>query len=238
MRHAKATLLIVLAVLLFSPTRAFAQWDIIKWIQELSGPGPFEVDYGLDVSVACKPRDTPRSEVTIPAEIPKNPDEYGWFFCDKRPHTWRNVQRFYGFVLGKGDGNNNLVFPDGVPKNDKVGFSYFAFKGAWRAHDMIDVGSLAGVHRFAGTPSVIVSRFVIDPYFSIRPLGLVGLHDKAAPRWKDILARSIEVNFGVTFYPEGFTAGDFGALRTTNDTVLSGGAEAIAHWGVKFLVVY
>ena len=54
MRHAKAILLIVLAVLLFSPTRAFAQWDIIRWIQELSGPGPFSVHKGIDLNFACK----------------------------------------------------------------------------------------------------------------------------------------------------------------------------------------
>src|SRR5262245_29771857 len=140
MRQAKAIFLLVLAVLLFSPGTASAQWSIIRWIQELSGPGPFLVKYGLDISVLCVPKEnTKRADGP---EMQGHPREYRWLFCDQERFEWRNVQRFYGFAVGVGDGKNNLVFPEGVTGNPEVRLYYFAARGAWRPHDLVDVGAL------------------------------------------------------------------------------------------------
>ena len=234
MRHARAVVLLVLAVLLFSPTAAFAQWNIIRWIQELSGPGPFEVNYGLDINVLCVPKEnTKRAEGT---DMKGHPREYRWLFCDQERFEWRNVQRYYGFAVGVGDGENNLVFPDGVTGNPKVRLYYFAARGAWRPYPLVDVGALAGMHRFSARPGVVVSRFILDPYISLRPFGLVGKNER--DKAKDILARLIEFNVGVTIYPEGFKVEDFGAISTKNGTLLSGNAEAIPHVGLRILFAF
>ena len=142
-------------------------------------------------------------------------------------------KRFYGVNLGMGDGKNNLVFPDGVTVKEKVTLSVITLRGAWRAHAMLDVGAQAGIHRFSGTPSVVVNRLVIDPYVAVRPFGWLVLKD-SPNRAHDAIAKGFEFTLGATIYPEGFTVQDFGAIGTVNGTTLTGNAELIGHYGFKF----
>jgi hypothetical protein len=52
MRRATASGLIGLAILLCTPRPASAQWDIIKWLEGLSGPGHFLL-FGGEVHLGC-----------------------------------------------------------------------------------------------------------------------------------------------------------------------------------------
>jgi hypothetical protein len=230
MRRATAVGLIGLAMVLLSARPASAQWDWFKWIQELSGPGPFELN-GVTVTFGC--------EIDRQAKQPdrQSPAAYRYLFCDKA-NNWKTVKRFYGVTLATGDGENNLTFPAGLPKLERTTASIFLATGAFRLEEWIDVGSSAGFMRFSGTPEISVTKFVIDPFISVRPVSAIArlAGRNTDNRAADFFARAFEVKGGVIIFPQGFRLSDFGAIGGPVDW--EGNVEISAHIGFRITVVF
>ena len=141
MRRAFAVVLMGVALTLLSARPASAQWSWFRWIQELSGPGDFELN-GTTVTFGCVLDDTdtrPRAEAA----------PYMHLFCDKGS-DWRRVNRFMGVTFALGDGTNPLVYPSTVEKLERVKGQLYLATGGFRLNKYIDAGASGGFMRFAG----------------------------------------------------------------------------------------
>ena len=98
-----------MTILLCFARPASAQWDFLKWLEELSGPGHFVMN-GADVAVYCGPKTTSQSRTEI----------YHYAFCDRDPATWNNVKWFVGAQLLWGRGTNPLTYRTTVTKKEHV----------------------------------------------------------------------------------------------------------------------
>lgn len=230
MRRATAIGLIGLAMVLLSARTASAQWEWFKWIQELSGPGPFELN-GVTVTFGCTGLDG--------EALPEGPAVSRVLFCDRNAKNWHRVKRFWGVTVATGDGENNLVFAPGDAALDRVAASIYLVRGIQRLNPAIDVGSAAGFMRFTARPGTHVTKFVIDPVVALRPFAIC-LPDKWSPstrakRVRDFFARAVEVNAGALIFPQGFRVNDFGAIGGPN---LTGGPEVSWHAGLRISIVY
>jgi hypothetical protein len=227
MRRVTAIGLIGLAMVVLSARPASAQWEWFKWIQELSGPGPFELS-GVSVTFGCTGSNPNRV-------LTEGPPVYRVLFCDRNPDSWRTVKRFWGVTVATGDGKNNLVFPAGIDSLERVSASVYLVRGMARVHPAVDVGSASGFMRFTARPGITVSKFVIDPVVAFRPFAAgmtrTSTHDAAL----DFFARSVELNAGVFIFPQGFRVTDFGA---TGGPDLTGDPEISFHVGLKFSIVF
>jgi hypothetical protein len=224
MRRATAVGLIGLALVLLSARPASAQYDWIKWIQQLSGPGPFELQ-GVTVTFGCV-----AGRKVPPVVTSDNPPIYRYLFCDAA-NNWKSVTRFYAVTFATGDGENNLTFPASVPKLERVSASIYLGTGAFRLHEAIDLGTSAGFMRFSGTPDKAVTKFVIVPYAGVRPFTVFKGSNKAL----DYIKRGFEVKGGLIIFPQSFKLSDFGAIDGPdfNEYV-----EASLFYGFRFTVVF
>jgi hypothetical protein len=249
MRRVAAIVGICVALVASSATPAFAQWEWFKWIQELSGPGPFVARYAVTPTFGCKmtrllagqTQDQVNAEVASAFRLPR------LAFCDTLDYNWRNV-RFFGaatVTFLDGEGHNNLDFAPALERHDKVKARLFMGRFVVRLHELLDAGVGAGVMQFVATPTVTLNRTVIDPFVAIRPGAiLLFIGGNAArpagdiPRWIDYLARSVHFTVGGTFYPQGFTVEDFGAFGIVGRTGshLRGTPELIGHWGARITI--
>ena len=97
MRRLTGTGLIALTILLCFARPASAQWDFLKWLEELSGPGHFVMN-GVDVAVVLAgPNPTQlrtRTSTTTPSAIA--------MFA-----TWNNIKWFVGAQLLAGRGTRS-----------------------------------------------------------------------------------------------------------------------------------
>jgi hypothetical protein len=230
MRRAIAVGLIGLGLTCLSARPASAQWAWFRYIQQLSGPGPFDLQ-GVTVTFGCKKEDKQPGERDT---ADPGPAAYRYVFCDKA-QGWEHVTRYMGVTFATGDGENNLVFPASREKLDRVDASIYLVTGAFRLHPGVDVGSSAGFMRFTATPDLVVSKFVIDPFIAVRPVGLFLDRDRPSNKVASFFGQAIEVIGGVIIFPQGFRLTDFGAIGGPDWT---GDPEMSGHIGFRFSVVF
>jgi hypothetical protein len=217
MRRATAIGLMGLTMIVLSARPASAQWEWFKWIQELSGPGPFVVN-GPTISFSCTHRDDEGLK-----EFRSAPAVYRGIQCDRIP-GWTSVRTFLMLTVARGDGHNNLDYPSGREKLERVSAWLFRFAGAYRSNRFIDVGAGAGMIRLSGTPDVFVIKGFVEPFVSLRPFAALADGDA------DVLARSIDLTFAVTVFPQGFRLSDFGAIGGAD---LTGDPEFLPRIGIR-----
>jgi len=222
MRRAMTTGLIGLAILFGIARPASAQWNIIKWLEELSGPGYF-VLYGGEVHVGCK-FDKVDSKITA-----TGPKALRVLFCDQNPtvvdssRVWERTRFFWAIQGAVGSGSNPLDYPPGEKKNNVSAWTLSAGP-VYRLGSAADVGTSLGFAQFAGSTVKSTTKVVIDPYVVIRPL----------VRWKDDLKQYFAVRINATVFPQGFTQEDFGATAGP----LKGEAEVILQVALVFNFAY
>jgi hypothetical protein len=229
MRRVIAVGLIGLGLTFVSARPASAQWAWFRYIQQLSGPGPFDLQ-GVTVTFGCAEGE----ESGKTDDTRAGPEAYRYLFCDKAPR-WKHVTRYMGVTFATGDGENNLVFPASREKLERVRASIYLVTGAFRLHPGVDVGSSAGFMRFTATPDVVVSKYVIDPFIAVRPVGLFLTRQGTSDKVASFFAQAIEVNAGVIIFPQGFRLSDFGAIGGPE---WNGDPEISAHVGFRFSVVF
>ena len=220
MRRAFAIGLIGFALTL-SARPASAQWAYFRWIQALSGPGHFNLN-GFVVTFGCV---EDRSSAQANREK-SSPAPIQYVFCDKSS-GWKHVKRFMGATYALGDGTNNLEYPAGVEKLERVKASIYTLMGAFRLSEYVDAGASGGFMRFTGTPDVVLTRYLIEPFFAFRPLAFLAEdRDSAADR----LARAVDINVALVIFPQGFRLSDFGAIAGPD---WSGKTEAVFRVGFR-----
>jgi hypothetical protein len=219
----KVTLgLIGLALMLMSARPAAAQYSWLKWIQELSGPGPFHL-HGFTATFGCIGEDG-RSIFTAKDGIPL---VYKGLGCDRIATRWKDVAWFGGITVARGSGKNNLEPATDTP----VSALMVRFAVTRRLDEVWDVGSGIGLLRFSAVKDSSTAKFFLEPFVSIRPWGYLVL--KSDSKFADFLARVVDVTFGAIIFPEGFRPSDFGAVSGAN---LTGKPEV--SWNVAFRFVF
>jgi hypothetical protein len=226
MRRAIAVGLIGFALTLMSARPASAQWGWFRWIQELSGPGPIALQ-GVTVTFGCA-----QGKIQTKEEREKSP-LYGYVFCDYA-NNWKSIRHFYGVTAMWGDGENNLVFPADREKLERVKSSLYLAFGTLRLHPGFDVGGSLGFTRFTGTPDITATKFIINPFVVVRPVGLF-LKPEKAGSVANFFGRAIEFNAGLIILPQGFHLSDFGAIGGPD---WSGDPEFNGQIGLKIRIVY
>jgi hypothetical protein len=205
---------------------AAAQYSWLKWIQELSGPGPFEL-HGITATFGCIGKDG-RSVFTADDGIPIVYKSLG---CDRVARTWDKVHWFVGVTVAKGSGEYNLDPLPTVTSKDSVSALMVRFATTKRLDPVWDVGSGVGLLRFSAVEGSSTSKFFFEPFLSMRPLGYLVL--KSESTVADFFARAVDVTFSAIIFPEGFRLSDFGAIGGAN---LTGKPEV--SWTVAFRVVF
>jgi hypothetical protein len=224
MRRVTAIGLIGLALTLLTAREASAQWSWFRWIQELSGPGKFDLN-GVTVTFGCAPDDSGPNE--------ESSGVVRHIFCDKASN-WRSVKRFMGVTYALGDGTNPLEYPAGREKLERMKAHLYTATGAFRVHPAVDAGASGGFMRFEGTPDVTVTRFLIEPFVAVRPIAIFPGSGDAV--WLDRLARAVEFNAALIVFPQGFRLSDFGAIGGVSDW--EGNAETIIRVGFRAQFVF
>ena len=154
MRRLTFTGLIALAIIAGFARPASAQWSFLKWLEELSGPGPFHMN-GFDVAFYC-PNAHARAALN---------DNHSDFrpFCDKEVGPFEDVKFYAGFSFMHGSGHNPLTYAvnPGDPNRRVSAQSYAAILG-YRVSQVTDVGTQVGIARFSAEDRG-TDKFFFDP---------------------------------------------------------------------------
>ena len=222
MRRSTAIGLLALTMTVLSARPASAQYGWFKWIQELSGPGPFKVA-GATVTVWCDGDDA------FTQGVAKENVVYRKLGCDRVPFLWPTAKFFVTASAGWGKGENNLEYPE---KESNLSAVVLQVGGAFRPAKWFDVGAGVGLLRLSGAPETVSKAFV-EPFVSIRPLAGLGGPGRsvAADSW----ARAVDLTLALTIFPQGFRLDDFGAVGGPN---LTGSAEFLKGFVIKIGLFY
>jgi hypothetical protein len=235
MRRATTIGLIGLVLLLSAARPASAQWRIIKWLEELSGPGHMVVQQ-LEIRFGCRWKDQPeqgKEREAFSESMRKAPLSRRLIFCDLNSTPREDASKYKGqpalesvhsffTVTGTakwftGTGTNPLEYP---PDTKKAHPTVWGLSGGWayRLSEVTDLGFTAGFLRLSGRTETTTTAFVSDLYTVLRPLATLG------PRWDQL----IEVRLVAQVFPKGFTLADFGA----DSGSLNGEFEIITQVGI------
>jgi hypothetical protein len=130
-------------------------------------------------------------------------------------------------TYARGDGTNKLEYPATVQKLDRTEASIYMATGAFRFNSYIDAGGSGGFMRFSGTPDVVTTKYLIEPFVAVRPFAfLADERDSACDRF----ARAFEFNGALVIFPQGFRLSDFGAIAGPD---WSGKPEAVFRIGFR-----
>jgi hypothetical protein len=182
----------VLATLLFPSRDAWAFEGFMRWLERLSGPGPFS---------------GPVFGVPIPCDYLR-PD--GFIFKDC-PWSLPQLDTKLTVEIGRLRGTSDLDYGGAQLTDDERRVIMWTFHALYeiRLHPSFDVGVGAGLLRFKGDPSLFDGfwRVAFEPVrATARPLLWFG--DGTGSPWKRVL----KVRLGTLWIPEGFTERDFGAV--------------------------
>jgi hypothetical protein len=220
MKHA-AIVLFAATVCSLVPVRpAEAQAGFIRWLERLSGPGPF-VGGGVEVYALC---------YGVRKDQPVDPDASGdraasWFFdanCGRAARDRRRVT--IGAQWARLAGNNTLQYDASVPAalTDRVSATLFLATADVGVVRPLDVGASAGFIRFAGAPPGAFTRPAIEPLrltwkpLAMRPVGRGPNGTIPADAAAALYRREwLQIRLVVTLLPGGFDAEDFGAIPGT-----------------------
>jgi hypothetical protein len=216
----KARVLALLALLVLWPTPAHAAKGFWGWLEELSGPGPFNGPVAAmslkcwhdDESRPCRPLKGHNRDVSNRnAEINQTFDiSVGWLRSGNNP-------RFKDLVGSVNDSPDNYRNVTVVPVS-----GLFLF----RPHRSVDIGPGAGVLLFFGDDVDAKPRLVLIP---------------VSATWKPLLStewlrahwgrvgRVVNLEFQASYITKGFTGADFGSTVTAYKPV----REVLGTWGIS-----
>jgi hypothetical protein len=216
MRHVVAFVLIVIGCVCVPARPAEAQGVFLEWLERLSGPGPFKMKT-VHVTFGCYgyKKDRPTSEDPVVTT-----DVIGaqrWFFQVGCGSAARNLVRLnIGLQAAWGSGDNNLLYDDSVPEDDRdrVGAKLFVGTLDVGLHNSLEVGVGTGFAQFSDLPVGSFTRVAVQPGRLIwKPLAMFA--SKGASLYQ---REALQVRITATWFPGGFTDEDFGALPGTFDT--------------------
>ena len=235
MRQASVIGLMGLAIVLCAARPASAQWAIIKWLEELSGPGKVMVQRIDLAHFGCRWKDQPRGKdaTAFNASVARTNSLERALVCDSNPFQrggvgyyadkplWKSVESFFTVNLTApwftGTGTNPLEYPEGEAREN---LRFWSLTGGWtyRPSEYADLSVAAGPAWLSSSTTKTTTKFVTDFGVLIRPLVKMGR------RWD----QTVGVLLSAQWFPEGFTLQDFGATAGS----LDGRSEFITQVGV------
>jgi hypothetical protein len=201
-----------LCTLLLSLGAAPADAQILRWIYELSGPGPFK-GFELERRLLCL---TETDADASPGDVPPGRERAaraleilgpGCFADPVRGNQRRRAS--FNLAVGILEGPNNLTYAHTARPSD-VKLTTLEPSFWWRPVDAVEVGTGGGIFWFSGREFRTFQRGFFEPLrVDVRPLALVGdLAGAGHAPWSEILS----VRAGVIVLPQAFRAEDFGAV--------------------------
>ena len=193
---------------------ADAQAGFIRWLEKLSGPGPF-VGAGLEIYGLCYAAE--KDSIGAPEPLATEPRR--WFFDVNCARAARDRQRLtIGVQFSKMIGDNNLLYDPSLPDDlhDTVGATALLGSADLSVTRSLDVGVGLGFMHFTGAPPGSFTRLALEPIrvtwkpLAMRPSGdrdLLGLYKR---EW-------LQLRLVMTVIPGGFDAEDFGAIPGSFD---------------------
>lgn len=208
--------LVVLGLALIPARPASAQAGFIRWLEKLSGPGPF-VGAGIEIYGLCYGAEKALATDPDPVERADNTGAR-WFFDPNCGRAARDQRRLtIGVQLSRLVGDNGLQYDESVPAklHDTVGASIFMGTADLGVHRSLDVGSALGFVHFTGAPPGGFSRVMIEPIrVTWKPLAMkpVPANASAAEARAAYRREWLQIRVVMTVLPGGFDAEDFGAI--------------------------
>jgi hypothetical protein len=240
MRRYVLIALTAVGMLLSAARPADAQWFFLKWLEELSPPGDFG-NVGIHLTMLCVPdsSDKTRSDQDFKTAWDTRRTDYKFLFCDRDPLTWKRIKRFYGMDLSTGWGPNKLTYPAGAEPLPHITVQTVSATGGARLNSLFDAGGSVGFARFSGQTGTAFNKTMFNFYIAYRPFAT----NKPPPpaltaeqlNLMGFKQRSVEIRFGMYFFPQGLTLANFGA---TGATVPLGPDEMKGHPAKSFLVEF
>ena len=192
---------------------ARADAQILRWIYELSGPGPF-LGWEFERRLICVTEPDPDAG---PATTPSPGRERAaraleilgpGCFANPVPQGRRRSASFNLAVGVLEARRNKLKYEPGASRDVKLTTLEPTFW--WRPLDAIEVGTGAGVLWFSGPAFDSFSRGFFEPLrLDVKPLALLGdMAGRRHPAWTELLS----VRAGFIVLPNAFRAEDFGAV--------------------------
>jgi hypothetical protein len=218
-----------LAALGASPRPASA--NILRWIDELSGPGPFKgwVIEGRVVCWGAPPKPEPGAPKPTEAEEPVA-GIGGKLPCLVR-RIPENSRRRYSLNVEAGKlwaKDNHLEYNRELTEDERrVKLTPVQVTFYWQPLRGLELGHGAGVFFFYGNDGLFerFTRFVIEPLrVDLRPFDLAIRDPQSRDRLSSKLLRMITLRQSVVLLPKGFTAADFnatGSFRTEREVLPS-----------------
>ena len=208
-----APLWLAAVLLALAPQPAYADLGFFRWIDRLSGPGPFSGLFA-DVNFLCIARRP--ATATDPAKVVAEVD----LDCHaNREHRLLLV----GVQVAALSGTNNLVYAPPQDQNPPDVRAYPVLGTmTYSLHPALDVGGGIGFVRFSGR-GFGFSRFALEPQVTLKPLVLFA-RSKPSPRLLEVL----HLRFNVTGILGGIEAEDFGAVS---------GLSRSAEWLKGFTII-
>jgi hypothetical protein len=208
MTRAARTGLLVLAFTLASAAPAFAQSGIIRWLEKLSGPGPF-VGVGLEIYGLCYANE----KGAIAAPDASATAERQWFWDVNCGRAARDRQRLtVGVQFSKLTGDNDLQYDESVPadQRDSVGATILLGSADLGVTRALDIGACIGFLHLSGTPAGSFTRPMLEPLrVTWKPLAM---RPGAADPLTAYKREWLQLRVVMTVLPGGFDAEDFGAI--------------------------
>lgn len=189
---------------------ANAQAGFIRWLEKLSGPGPF-VGTGIEIYGLCYGAE----KATVAAQDSSAAEAKTWFWDVNCARSARDRQRItVGVQFAKMWGNNNLQYDEeAVPENlrDTVGATVLLGSADLGVARALDVGAGVGFIHFTGAPPGGFSRVLFEPLrvtwkpLASRPSAGISSAQLYKREW-------LQLRLVMTVIPKGFDAEDFGAI--------------------------
>jgi hypothetical protein len=195
---------------LVSARPADAQAGFIRWLEKLSGPGPF-VGAGLEIYGLCYAAE--KDSITAPEPAATEPRR--WFFDVNCARAARDRQRLtIGVQFSKMIGDNNLQYDASVPDDlhDTVGATALLGSADLTVARPLDLGVGVGFLHFTGGLPGSFTRFALEPLrVTWKPLAMRPAAD-SSDRMGLYKREWLQIRLVMTVIPGGFDAEDFGAI--------------------------
>lgn len=243
----KKTLPIVLLALacgLFPARSAEAQSGIIRWIEKLSGPGPY-VAYGYELYPLCYGKNTGRRRHDASAGSAQQAvDQPSVFRGDLNCRGFSRSAPLLkiGFQYSAFQGDNQLQYDASVPSSltDTVYGNIYAVTGdVTVAAGRFDLGGSLGAMHFTGTPtgSVLHPIFEFRGNINILPLFYPETVRSQNPPTEWYKRDWLQFRLSMNIVPGGLEDTDFGAIPGTfprTDTEVSLRPAILVNLGSAF----
>jgi len=208
MRSRAAVFVLAGALLVAWPAQAFAMSDVLGWLGELSGPGPWKINFtGVESRLWC--------QATAAAANDTKKQRVGNCLLDK-PEKTRAVLAYQ--LTWAGTGVTQLFKDDPSDRREAREFT-LSVAYMYRVSSFFEVGAGASyIHFYTGDkpdPNVNANP---NPDFGFSRLGLIPARVTLTPfalsRGSSPWARIVHLQFETTWIPGGFSGTDFNNTRT------------------------